>query len=78
MKRVTSICENRHTAAARLHRQTVRTESGRVVRYREAVVLATGAWTNQVLGLAALPLLPLAVAGRARFASAAVEPLSTS
>ena len=43
------------------NKQLVRTDSGRVVRYHQAMVLAAGAWTNQLLRLADLPLLPIAV-----------------
>eukprot|EP01043_Picozoa_sp_COSAG02_P009152 COSAG02_NODE_306_length_25175_cov_76.540118_13_plen_384_part_00 len=43
------------------NKQLVRTDMGRTIRYHQAMVLAAGAWTNQLLQLADLPLLPIAV-----------------
>ena len=41
--------------------KTLTTETGRKVRWRSGVVLAAGGWSNHLLGLADLPLLPLFV-----------------
>lgn len=43
------------------HKQLVHTDMGRTIRYHQAMVLAAGAWTNQLLQVADLPLLPIAV-----------------